>query len=534
MVSPGEEGLVSEQYTIGIDFGTEGCRVGLFDLQGRQIGVAAESYPTSYPHPGWAEQDPRDWWLALGKAARTVLAQTHVRAQDVFGVSADATTMTVVASDGQGVPLRPAIMWMDVRASTQAERALSTDSQARLYNAGGTGPASAEWYPFKVAWMKEHEPDIYATASRIVDATDWVTYMLTGDWAVNTNSAALRMYHNADRGGWPRDFYEHVGIGDVFSKLPERLVYPGEAVGVLSGAAATHLGLKAGIPVGQGATDASAGVIGLGVVRPGKAVLITGSSHALFGQAATAVHGNGFWGSYTNAIIRGQYTVEAGQASSGSVMKWFRDQLARDVVAQAERENVSAYDLLNVEAADIPIGSDGLIVNEYFQGNRTPYTDAKARGLFWGLSLAHTRAHLYHAIQEGICYGTAHNLRVMAASGFDVTEIVVSGGMTKSRALLQLHADITGVSMKLTEVSDAPVLGSAMCAAVGAGAYSDLPTAASAMVHEIVRIEPDPARHDEYSFYVDAYCAGYPAIRDQTHRLVDHETAKHRNDAVQP
>ena len=351
--------------------------------------------------------------------------------------------------------------------------------------------------------------------------------MLTGDWAVNTNSAALRMYHNSDAGGWPRDFYEHVGVGDVFAKMPERLVAPGERVGVLSRAAASHLGLKSGMPVGQGATDASAGVIGLGVVRPGKAVLITGSSHALLGQAATSVHGHGFWGSYTDAIIRGQYTVEAGQVSTGSVMKWFRDQLARDVLARAEREGVSAYDILNAEAADIPIGSDGLIVNEYFQGNRTPYTDAKARGLVWGLSLAHTRAHLYHAIQECICYGTAHNLRAMAAAGFEATEMVVSGGMAKSRALLQLHADVTGVPVTLTEVSDAPILGSAMCAAVGAGAFPDLPTAATAMVHEVVKLQPDRAIHDAYRFYVDAYCAGYPALRDEVHRLVDHEATKH-------
>ena len=518
---------MSQKYMMGIDFGTESCRVGLFDLHGRLIAVAIEPYSTHYPHPGWAEQDPDDWWVALGRAANTVMTGASVDANDVHGVSADATTMTVVASDSSGNVLRPAIMWMDVRASVQAERAWSSDSTARLYNSGGTGAASAEWYPFKVAWIKEEEPDVYAKAHRIVDATDWITFMLTGDWAVNTNSAALRMYHNSDAGGWPRDFYEHVGVGDVFAKVPERLVAPGERVGVLSRAAASHLGLKAGMPVGQGATDASAGVIGLGVVRPGKAVLITGSSHALFGQAATSVHGHGFWGSYTDAIIRGQYTVEAGQVSTGSVMKWFRDQLARDVLARAEREGASAYDILNAEAADIPIGSDGLIVNEYFQGNRTPYTDAKARGLVWGLSLAHTRAHLYHAIQEGICYGTAHNLRAMAAAGFEATEMVVSGGMAKSRALLQLHADVTGVPVTLTEVSDAPILGSAMCAAVGAGAFPDLPTAATAMVHEVVELQPDSARHDAYRFYVDAYCAGYPALRDEMHRLVDHEATKH-------
>ncbi len=350
--------------------------------------------------------------------------------------------------------------------------------------------------------------------------------MLTGDWAVNANSAALRMYHNADTGGWPHDFYEHLGLGDVFSKLPERILAPGALAGSLTSAAAQHLGLVPGTPVGQGATDASAGVIGLGAVRPGKAVLVTGSSNVLFGQTAQAIHGDGFWGGYTDAIIHGQYTVEAGQVSTGSVMKWFRDQLARDIVERAQREGRSAYDLLNEEAADVPIGSDGLIVNEYFQGNRTPYTDGKARGMFWGLSLAHSRAHLYHAIQEAICYGTAHNLRTLAAAGFAATEMVVSGGMTKSRALLQLHADVTGVPITLTEVHDAPILGSAMCAAVAAGAYADLPSAASGMVHELAAIEPDRARHEAYAFYVDAYCAGYPALRDEIHRLVSHEAEK--------
>jgi FGGY-family pentulose kinase len=517
---------VAKPYVLGIDVGTESCRAGVIDLAGNLVAHAAEPYPTRHLHPGWAEQDPLDWWQALGRAAQAALAKAGAGRGDVIGLSADATTMTVVAANRAGVPLRPALLWMDVRAAGQAARAMTTDDAARRYNAGGTGPASAEWYPFKAAWLKENEPAVFAAADVIVDATDWLTHRLTGRWAVNINSAALRMYYNRDLGGWPADFYDHVGAGGALAKLPERITALGEAVGGLAPAAAAHLGLNPGIPVGQGATDASQGVIGLGVVEPGRSALITGSSHAIFGQAAAPVWGEGFWGGYTDAIVPGQYTVEGGQVSTGSVMKWFKDQFARDVAAEAKAAGTSPYDILNREAAAIPAGSEGLIVNEYFQGNRTPYTDGKARGIIWGLTLAHTRAHVYHAIQEGICYGAAHILRAMAAAGFTTREFVVAGGMTKSRGLLQLHADITGVPLTLTAVQDGPLLGGAISAAVAAGVHPDIPTAARAMVHDVETIQPDPGRHSEYEFYVDQYCAGYPALRPHIHALADHEAGR--------
>jgi len=513
-------------YVMGIDFGTESCRVAIFDLQGTPIGMAATPYGTSHPRPGWAEQSPDDWYLALQGSTRRVLGEAGVSADEIAGISFDATTMTVVAMDASGKELRPAIMWMDVRATEQAARALTTDHWARLYNGGGTMPATAEWYPFKAAWLKENEPGIYAAAHRLIDAPEWVNFKLTGEWTVNINSAAHRMYYNRDRGGWPVEFYEHIGCGDVFDKLPEQVVDLGVQVGTLTRAAADDLGLRPGIPVAQGPADAWAGQIGLGVVNPGKVALITGSSHVLSGQSAKPLHGPGFFGGYTDGVVPGQYTVEGGQVSTGSVMKWFKDNFARDLVSASDRTGANVYEVLNAESASIPIGSDGLIVNEYFQGNRTPYTDSKARGIIWGLSLAHGPAHLYHAIQEGICYGSAHILREMGRAGFEVTELVAAGGMTKSRALMQMHADVTGVPITMTKVGDAVALGSSMCAAVGAGFFDDLQTAAVNMVHEVETVQPNTDRHEEYRFYLDEYCAAYPALREEIHKVVDHEAAK--------
>jgi len=504
-------------YLLGMDYGTESARVGVFDVSGHPVAFAVTPYQLSHPRPGWAEQDPAEWWSALAASTRKAMANAGVDASAIAGISYDCTTCTVVVMDAAGVVLRPAIMWMDVRAAEQAERITRSQHSARKYNGGG--PVSAEWYPSKALWLKENEPDTYRRAAHIVEATDWLTHRLTGRWTVSINTAALRAYHDRDQGGWPTSFYDEVGIGDVFEKLPPEVLDLGVPVGELTTEAAQWLGLRAGTPVAQGVADAWAGQIGLGVLTPGRMALITGSSHVLSGQTDQPISGKGFFGAYTDAVVPGQYTVEGGQVSTGSVLKWFKDNFCKDVVAEADRAGISAYELMNARIKELPPGSDGLILCDYWQGNRTPYTDSLARGIVWGLSLHHGPEHIYRAIQEGVCYGTAHILRVMRDAGFDVREIVACGGAVKSRDWMQMHSDVTGVPITLTEVGDAVVLGSCVLAAVGAGLFPDLHQAAAAMVHETHRIEPDKALHDEYQFFVDSYADTYPQLRELIHAM---------------
>lgn len=518
MVAPGYEG----PFVIGFDYGTESCRAAIFDLAGHPIAFAATPYTTYHPHPGWAEQNPKDWWNALVASTRKVLDETGIPARHIAGISYDATTMTVVAMDKNGRELRNAIMWMDVRATEQSARAETIDHWARLYNGGGTMPATAEWYPFKAAWLKENEPDIYRQAYRLVDAPEWVTYKLTGEWTLNINSAALRMYYNRDKGGWPVEFYEHIGCADALEKLPEKVCDLGVPIGGLSVSAAHELGLLPGTPVAQGCADAWAGQIGLGVVSPGKTAVITGSSHVITGQSGNPLNGEGFFGGYTDGVIPGQYTCEGGLVSSGSVLKWFKDNFCRDLTGAAERLGMNPYTILDERVADIPVGSNGLIINEYFQGNRTPYTDSKARGIIWGLTLGTTPEQVYHAIEEAVCYGTAHVLKAFTDAGFASTELVACGGATKSRDWMQMHADVTGLPVTLTEVGDAVVLGSCMLAAVGSGQYQSIQDAARYMVRESARIEARPEVHEEYQFYLEKYMETYPRMRNLSHQMVDH------------
>ncbi|EPD33603.1 FGGY-family carbohydrate kinase [Propionimicrobium lymphophilum] len=518
MALPGYEG----PFLLGVDFGTESCRAAIFDLRGNPLGFAGTPYKTNFPRPGQAEQSPTDWWEALKASVSRVLDQTGIPARQIAGISYDATTMTVVALDKEGNALRDAIMWMDVRAIKQSKRGDEAESWAKLYNGGGTMPVTAEWYPFKAAWLKENEPEIYKKAYRIVDAPDWLTFKLTGRWTVNLNTAAVRGYYNRDFGGWPVEFFEQIGCGDVFEKLPEDVLPLGQPVEGLSVKAASDLGLTPGIPVVQGGGDAWHGQIGLGVVNPGSLAVITGSSQVMSGQSKDKIYGKGFMGGYTDAVMEGQYTVEGSLVSSGSVLKWFRDNFARDISDATERVGLNVYEVLDKKCANIAPGSDGLIVNQDFQGNRTPYTDSKARGVIWGLSLSHTADHMYHAIMEGVCYGTAHNLKVMEAGGFNPEKLVYCGGATKSKVWMQMYADVTGKPVTLTKVGDAVVLGSCMLAAVGVGLYESLPDAARYMVHESDVIEPNMERHEQYKFFVDQYMNAWPQMAELTHKTVDH------------
>ncbi len=516
--------MAEGQYLLGIDFGTGGVRVGIFDPEGAPVAFESAEFETRYPRSGWAEQDPDEWWSSLIEASRGAMEESGIDPAEIAGIGVDATSSTVVAMDENDRHLRPALLWMDIRASDQAVRIQETGNPALKYN--GYGPVSAEWGLPKAMWLKEKEPETYENARHICDCGDWLIHRLTGEWAASINMASSKFYYDRDEGGFPESLYEAVGIEDLLDKYPQNVLDPGTAVGELRREVAEELGLKAGTPVAEGAIDAYAGALGLGVVEPGKLALITGSSHVMIGQAAEPIYNPGLWGAYTDAMIPGQYTIEAGQASTGSIVAWFKNSFAKHANDEAEKRGVGPYEILNELAHDIPIGSDGLVVIDYFQGNRTPHTDSQVRGMMWGLSLSHTEGHVFRAIIEGICYGTEHILRTMRGQDFEPRMNVVSGGPANSELWMQMHADVSNVPISLTKVSEGPVLGAAMLAAVGAGIYPDIQTAAEHMVHTERTIEPNSEAHEAYQFYVDRYVETYPQMKELMHKTVKHEASR--------
>ncbi|MDZ4095030.1 MAG: FGGY-family carbohydrate kinase [Paracoccaceae bacterium] len=489
-------------YVIGIDGGTESLRAHVFDLSGRSRGVGKCAYATDFPEPGRAEQNPDDWWHAAGVAVREAVAAAGVTADQISAICCDTTSCTVIALDAEGRPLRPCLLWMDVRAHLEAAQIAACGDPALRLNGGGAGPVSPEWMLPKALWIKRHQPDVWARAAMLGEYQDFLTLRLTGLWAASLNNVTMRWHYQTQEGGWPVTLLERLDLSDLLGKWPERIVAPGQQIGPLTEAAAAHIGLRAGTPVVQGGADAFIGMIGLGVTRPGDLALITGSSHLQLGVANRTVHAPGVWGTYMDCVYPGRPIIEGGQTSTGSVIAWFKRNFAEHV----------DFDTLNAQAAALPPGADGLLAVDHFQGNRTPHTDPLARGAITGLSLKHTPAHVYRALVESVCFGTR---AIVDAFGdaFHARRIVVAGGATRSPFWMQVHADTLGLPLELTEETEACALGSAILAAHGAGHFATIDDACAAMVRTARQVKPDMTVHAAYAPIYDRYRAAYDALK---------------------
>lgn len=491
------------RYVIGIDGGTESLRAHVFDVRGNSAGSAKADYPTTFPAPGRAEQDPRDWWRALGEAVRGAVSASGVASRDVAALALDTTSATVVVADAAGDPLRAALLWMDVRADVEAAAVLHTHDDALRVNGAGTGPVSPEWMIPKAMWVKRHERSIYDESASICEYQDYMVRRLTGRNVGSLSNVAIRWHYRTRAGGWPRTLLAALDLEDLLAKWPTDIVAPGGVIGPLTASAAQHLGLATSTQVVQGGVDAFVGTIGLGVARPGQLALVTGSSHLQLAITDHAMQAPGLWGSYADAIYPGRHIVEGGQTSSGSMIAWLLRFIGRDAdLAQ-----------LNRDAAAIAPGSDGLTVLDHFQGNRTPHTDAHSRGALVGLSLSHGRAHVFRAMMEGVAFGTRTILDTMASAGLPVDEMVIGGGASRSPLWMQIHADTAGKPVKATRSADAPALGSAILAAVGAEEFPDIDAGIEAMVRVERVVEPDAANSARYGEIFDRYRRLYPALK---------------------
>ncbi len=484
------------------DGGTESLRARVYDLTGKELGSVAVPYETRFAAGARAEQDPADWWANFVKASRGAIAKAGVDPSQIEAIAYATTCCSVVALDENDKALRPALIWMDVRASAEADAVLATGDPALRLNGGGRGPVSAEWMIPKALWLKRNEPETFDRAYRICEYQDFLTYHLTGEWAASLDNVGLRWHYRNDAGGWAASLVRALGIEALLDKWPPRVVAPGEVIGTLTARAAEELGLRPSVKVVQGGADALIGMIGLGVARPGQLALITGSSHLQFGVTDAPLNAPGVWGSYADIVYPGRYVVEGGQTSTGSIMNWL-----------GRLTGGLDYDDLNARAAALEPGADGLIVQDHFQGNRTPYTDPLSRGAIVGLTLAHERHHIFRAIMEGIGFGTRAILDAFARAGYTSSEMTVGGGAAASDLWLQIHADTAGIPIRVPASRDAPSTGSAVLAAHGAGRFASIDEGIAAMVHPGHLVEPNPENVERYNGIYERYLALYPGLK---------------------
>jgi ribulose kinase len=490
-----------------LDFGTSSVRAGVYDIGSRTMCASAEApYATTYPRRGWAEQDPEEWWSALRIAARQVIAESGSR--DISAMCVATTASTVVACTRAGMPLRPAILWMDCRAAAESQRTETITHEVLAYSGGGD---AVEWLVPKAMWLATCEPATYREADIICEAVDFINYRLTGEWAGSRLNATCKWNYDALEKRYAPELFDAFGIPDLIEKLPAPIVPVGQPVGRLKREVADDFGIATQPLVAQGGIDAHIGVFGAGTVEPGAMLMIGGTSIVHLTQFMRKPTLSGIWGPYPNALLDGYWLVEGGQVSAGSILSWLTERIF-GLDRAGQRALVESASLIDA-------GASGLLTLDYWMGNRTPYRDPDLRGSILGLSLWHDRATIYRSAIDAIALGSANVIGELAKGGVAITRLVLAGGICKNPLWLRATVDAIGQPIEVVEDENLSLIGGAVSAAVAIGSFPDLRAASRAFAVATRTIEPCVSAHRHFQELLPTYREATTTIAPIVHRL---------------
>ncbi|ABL78295.1 xylulokinase [Thermofilum pendens] len=494
---------MSGDLLLSIDIGTTTVKAGLFHSNGSLLALDGKEYPTYYPRPGWAEQDPDDWWRTSVEVARNVLKKAGVDPSRVAGICVSSQRETLALVDSEGRSLGRVPIWMDRRSSPQAERIKSRVDPAEIYRKTGL-VVDATFTATKLLWYKENEPEVLRRARLGLQPKDYVVYRLTGVAVTDHTVASRTMLFNIVKLEWDRELFEELGLSEYAGLFPESR-YSDEVVGTLSEEASRLLGLPRSVQVLAGMGDRQAEVLGAGIFDSRRVEESTGTGSTTATMVDSPLLDEKMRFSVGAAPIRGRWVVEAGMSTAGAILRWFRDQVADGVQLLASSTRRRAYEYLDMEAAYVPPGSNGLIVLPFFSGARSPRWNPYARGVIFGLTVYHTRAHIFRAMMEGIAYEIRKILEVFAEVGVKPGELILMGGGAKSPLWARIKANVTKMEVVLPELLDAALAGDAMLASLKLGLSSSHDEAAKKFFREKARIKPDPRESAIYDSYYSLY-----------------------------
>ncbi len=502
------------KYLLGTDIGTSGTKTIMMDLNGQLISKDLEEYGVLTPHPLWAEQWPDVWLDATKTSIRKCVEKAGVPVSDIAGIAISGLY------GGSGIPLdenmnpiRPCMIWMDRRADDETAWVLEHIGEKKLLEITENGADPYYGYT-KILWLKNHEPENWAKTKLILPPNDYVIYRLTGEIAIDYSSAGnIGGIFDMRTRTWSQELMDAMGI--PMSMMPQRIVESTDIVGGLTAEAAKELGLPEGLPVIASGIDCGAANIGLGVLEPGVYAAAIGTSMCGALISDKPVNGSGLiiW-PYLYDAKKLSYNF-AGGNTAGAIIKWFHDNIS-DLEVSAEKEGgPAAYDILNQKASELPAGSDGLVVLPYFMGERSPIWDSDAKGTILGLSLRHTKYHLYRAFLEAVAYCLKE---AMDATGEDLGDhIIIAGGVTKSNLLRHIFADVTGYPV-VCPINDVEAnMGDVILAGIGTGVL----TLEDAKKWQVLDepIMPDPENHAKYEKYFEVYKETYRCLKDTMKKL---------------
>ncbi len=490
-------------FLLGIDVGTSACKVALFTPDGAVAAQANGQYEVLYPQQGWAEQNPDSWWKAICSSIKAMLEKSGINPSEIAGVGVDGQSWSAIALSSDGKCLCNTPIWMDTRAADICARLEKTIGGDKIFEVCGNPLQPAYTLP-KILWYKENLPHVYNNADKILQSNSYIVYKLTGSVSQDISQSYGLQCFDMRKAKYDDALCAEMGLNRDL--LPE-VAACHEIVGHITKQAAIECGLCVGTPVVAGGLDAACGALGAGVVSGGdtqeQGGQAGGMSICLDDYCSDPRLILGYH------VVPHKLLLQGGSVGGGGIIKWFDEQLGAAEHQAALKNATNSFAELDKLAATISAGADGLVFLPYMAGERSPIWDAKAKGVYYGLDYAKTRAHMVRASLEGVAYSLRHNIEIAEQAGAKVTRLRSMGGAANSRLWTQIKSDVTGKPIDVPSSDTATTLGAAILAGVAVGVFENFDDAVQKTIQVTRTHEPSadtkPAYNNAYQTYRELY-----------------------------
>ena len=480
---------------IGVDLGTSAVKLLLMDEKGEIRKIVSKEYPLYFPHPGWSEQNPEDWFLKTVEGIKELTAECEK--SKVAGISFGGQMHGLVALDGEDRVIRPAILWNDGRTGEETDylnevigKDKLSEHTANIAFAGFTAP--------KILWMKKHEPENFAKIRKIMLPKDFLAYKLSGVFCTDVSDASGMLLLDVKNRCWSKEMLDVCGISE--KQLP-KLYESFQAVGTLRPEIAEELGLSGQVKVIAGAGDNAAAAVGTGTVGEGMCNISLGTSGTVFiSSKSFGVDENNALHSFAHAD--GNYHLMGCMLSAASCNKWWNEDILKTKDFAAEQAQITR------------LGENNVFYLPYLMGERSPHNNPDARAMFIGMSMDTTREDMTQAVLEGVAFALRDSLEVAKSLGIRIERTKICGGGAKSPLWKKMIANIMNLKVDVIESEEGPALGGAMLAAVGCGEYPDVETIAEKLVKVVDTVEPEDELVAKYEEKYQKFKKIYPAVKE--------------------
>ena len=498
-------------YLLGLDAGTTSIKGALFSTQGEAIAQASFEYNLETPRTDFVELDPQVYWQATKEVFRKIIKSAQISSGQIKALCIDSQGETFIPVDKRGNPLRKAIVWLDNRSTQEAQTIKEKFGEEKVYHVTGQPEVVPTWPATKILWLRQKEKKVFNQVDKYFLVEDYLIYRLTGQFKTEGSLLSSSLLFDINQRKWWGEMLDFLGITP--QQLPE-IGEPGEIVERVSAPASKETGLSTKTVVVCGAMDQATGMVGAGNITPGIVSETTGAALAICATVDKPLFDSKRRIPCQYHAVKDKYILLPWCQTGGMALKWFRNQFYKSESERAKGSGEDVYDLMTREAAKISPGSEGLIMLPHLAGAGCPEMNSQAKGVFFGFTLGHQRAHFVHALLESIAFMLKSNIEVLEELGLKIDEVRTMGGGAKSPLWNQIKADVLGKPLLPVGAKEAACLGSAILAGKAVGIFKSWEEALQVMVSLKKKIAPNPDNYPIYQKQYEQYLKLYEALRE--------------------